>query len=134
MMAFGTFSMIHPGHLTYLSSAKELGDHLTVVITTDKNVEKEKHKKPVFNQDERRHLVESLRFVDDVVIGDENDFFKIIQEKKPDVVVIGYDSRYAESELEQKLAAHGVSASVHRMEQFGNHRTSEIIERIKKEL
>jgi FAD synthetase len=132
-MAFGTFSMIHPGHADYLRGCKRLGDYLIVVITTDKNVEKEKHRKPVFNQDERKQLVESIKFVDEVVVGDENDFFRIIQEKKPEVVVLGYDSRYDESELEQKLSAHGVSATVHRMERFGNHRTREIIERIKKE-
>lgn len=132
-MAFGTFSMIHPGHVDYLQDAKKLGDYLIVVITTDKNVGKEKRRKPVFNQDERKHLVESIKFVDEVVVGDDDDFFRIVLDKKPQVIALGYDSKYDDNELERKLADAGLAVDVRRMRQFGEHRTREIIERIKKE-
>jgi FAD synthetase len=131
VIAFGSFSMMHPGHLTYLEEARKLGNHLVVVLTTDRNILKEKGRPPVFNEAERKHLVSSLKFVDEVLIGSEGDFLAIVRKVNPDVIALGYDSRYDEKKLEKGLADLGLRAKVRRIRKFTGHRTREIIRKIK---
>jgi len=127
VMAFGCFSIVHPGHLMYLEEAKKLGNHLTVVLATDNNIEKEKGFKPVFNQTERQKLLTSFSIVDEAIVGYEDDFFKIIKERKPDVIALGYDAKCDPAELEEKLGIKVVKLTV-----FSGHKTSEIIGAMKK--
>lgn len=124
VMAFGSFAMIHPGHILYLSECKKFGDYLTVVVTTDKNYEKEKGKGPALNQEQRRHMVENLEMVDRAVIGYETDFFKIVDDLKPDIVALGYDARCNPIELEKKLGVKVVKVTAHTA-----HKTREILKR-----
>lgn len=130
-MAFGSFSLVHPGHAMYLEEARKLGDHLTVVLTTDKNIEKEKGRKPVFSEEERVKLVSSLKMVDRTIIGHDSDFFKIVELEKPDVIAIGYDAKCTPAELRKQLAGRGINVEVVQIKKFTGHKTREIIERIK---
>jgi FAD synthetase len=131
VMAFGTFSMVHPGHLVYLEESKKLGDKLIVVITADSVVEKEKGARAIFDQNERKALVSSVKFVDEAVVGNNDDFFSIITEKRPDVIALGYDSHYDEKELEKKLAGMGLVVDVYRIKKYTHHKTREIVKKIK---
>ena len=129
VMAFGSFSIIHPGHLLYLSEAKKLGDELIVVLATDKNIEKEKGIKPVFSQDERLKLISSLSAVDETIMGYEDDFFRVVREKKPDILALGYDARCSESEMHGKLKENGIDARVVKIKACTSHKTSAILNR-----
>ena len=129
VLAFGTFSLIHPGHLEYLKQARELGDHLTVIITTDKNVEKEKGRKPALTQDERLKVLSSLQTVDEAIIGSDNDFFQPIKQIKPSVIALGYDGRCDEQELEQNLKKQGLNTKVVRLPKHGNYSSSKILKK-----
>jgi FAD synthetase len=40
VMTFGTFDLLHPGHLHYLSEAKKLGDYLITIVARDATVER----------------------------------------------------------------------------------------------
>lgn len=131
VMAFGSFSIIHPGHVFYLEEAKKLGGRLTVVLATDRNIEKEKGKKPLIGEQERLAVVRALRPVDEAVLGDDEDFYRVVREKKPDVIALGYDSKYSEKELGEKLAGMGLKTRVVRIKKSGDHSTSGIIRRIK---
>ena len=92
VITYGTFDLLHYGHINLLRRAKELGDYLIVAISTDEFNWNEKHKKCYFSYEERKRLVESIRYVD-LVIPEENWEQKSsdIQEFKVDTFVIGDD-------------------------------------------
>ncbi|MDD3185625.1 MAG: glycerol-3-phosphate cytidylyltransferase [Anaerostipes sp.] len=92
VITYGTFDLLHAGHINLLRRAKELGDYLIVVISTDEFNWNEKQKKCYFSYEERKHLVEAVRYVD-LVIPEENWDQKItdVQEFKVDTFVMGDD-------------------------------------------
>ncbi|MDH5361703.1 MAG: FAD synthase [Aigarchaeota archaeon] len=94
-MASGVFDLLHPGHVIYLSEAKRAGGknaRLVVVVARDSTVRKVRNRGPVFNEEARRILVESLKPVDKAILGSEPfSFEEIVRKVKPDVVAFGYD-------------------------------------------
>ena len=82
VMAFGTFDLLHIGHLAYLEEARKLGDELIVVVACDDSVRKEKGREPIIPQEQRRKMIESLKPVSRAVIGYPGDRLKIIRELK----------------------------------------------------
>ncbi len=103
-MCFGTFDILHLGHIHYFQQAKKHGDYLIVVIARDKTKQKQK-KSTIFSEQERLHLIKHLRLVDEVVLGYPDNHFRIIKEKKPDVICLGYDHPITERQLSKTLAA-----------------------------
>lgn len=63
----GVFDMFHIGHLNILKRAKEQCDYLIVGISTDEVVQSYKHKKPIIPYEERKAIVEAIKYVDEVV-------------------------------------------------------------------
>ena len=63
----GVFDLFHIGHLNILKKAKEQCDFLIVGVSTDELVESYKHKKPIVPYDERKEIVEAIKYVDMVV-------------------------------------------------------------------
>ncbi len=106
VMASGVFDLIHPGHIDYLKQAKSYGDYLTVVIASDKTVRKNKHE-PVTPEAMRALIVESLKPVDEAIVGGEGDMLDTVAKVKPDIIVLGYDQIFDESELKAKLKERG---------------------------
>lgn len=73
IITYGTFDLIHYGHINLLKRAKEFGDYLIVALSTDQfNLDK-KNKKSYFKYDERKRLLESIRYVDLVIPEDSWD-------------------------------------------------------------
>lgn len=134
VMAFGTFDVLHLGHIKYLEAAKSLGDRLVVIVTTDNNVEKTKGKKPVYSQDERAEIVGALKFVDEAVVGFEDNFYRTVVTHKPAIVALGYDMRESEADVEKKISALGLKCEVIRLPPFKpeQHKSSKIKESIRK--
>jgi rfaE bifunctional protein nucleotidyltransferase chain/domain len=65
----GVFDLLHFGHISFLKKAKALGDFLIVALESDKNVKKIKGVgRPFHNQKQRKEMLESLRFVDKVIV------------------------------------------------------------------
>ena len=88
----GSFNLLHQGHIFFLSRAKRLGDYLVVIIATDNTVLK--NKKPLLlPAEKRKRLVEKLGVADKVRIGSDSDFFKMVEEEKPDIIALGYDQK-----------------------------------------
>jgi glycerol-3-phosphate cytidylyltransferase len=87
----GTFDLFHAGHVRLLARCAELGA-VTVALNTDEFIEEYKGKPPVMRFDERREVLESCKFVDEVVanIGGA-DSRPTIEMVKPDLIVIGSD-------------------------------------------
>jgi len=81
----GCFDILHGGHIDYLEKASKLG-YLIVGLNSDKSMERIK-RKPQFSQDERKKILETLHFVDEVIVFDEDTPVKLIKEINPDIYV-----------------------------------------------
>lgn len=92
VITYGTFDLLHYGHVNLLQRAKELGDYLIVAVSTDEFNLNKKNKKCYFSYEERKRLVEAIRYVD-LVIPEEDWEQKIsdVKEFKIDTFVIGDD-------------------------------------------
>jgi glycerol-3-phosphate cytidylyltransferase len=71
VITYGTYDLLHYGHINLLERAKKLGDYLIVGLSTDEFNWNEKNKKCYFSYDERKRMLEALRAVD-LVIPEEN--------------------------------------------------------------
>lgn len=91
VITYGTFDLLHYGHINILKRAKELGDYLIVALSTNEFNEI-KGKKCYFSYEERKKLVEAIRYVD-LVIPEDNWEQKLndVQEFKVDILVMGDD-------------------------------------------
>ena len=86
----GVFDLLTPGHVYLLKKAKSLGDVLMVAINSDKSATRIK-RKPINSQEERKEILKSLKYVDEVEIFNEDDPLRLIKRIKPDILVKGGD-------------------------------------------
>ena len=112
VMCAGTFDIVHPGHLYYLSEAKKYGDKLVVVVARDETSKEFKGKKPSHNEKERLEAVRMLKIVDSDVLGNQGNIFDIVEEIKPDIICLGYDQKVQKQELEEELKKRGVKIRI----------------------
>jgi rfaE bifunctional protein nucleotidyltransferase chain/domain len=89
----GVFDILHFGHIHFLKEAKKLGDYLVVAIESDANVKKLKgQSRPFHSQDQRKEILESLNFVNEVIILSESmkdgDYRKLVENVKPKVLAV----------------------------------------------
>ena len=94
VITYGTFDLLHYGHINLLRRAKALGDYLIVALSTDEFNWREKQKKCYFNYEKRRQLLEAVRYVD-LVIPEDNWEQKVsdVREFRVDTFVMGDDWR-----------------------------------------
>ena len=106
----GVFDMFHVGHLNILKRAKEQCDYLIVGASTDELCESYKHKKPIVPFEERKAIIESIRYVDQVVPQLNRDKFAAWEKYHFDKMFVGDDWKNSPlfNELEQKFASVGV--------------------------
>ena len=71
VITYGTFDLLHYGHINLLRRAKEQGDYLIVALSTDEFNWNEKKKKCYFSYEQRKQLLEAIRYVD-LVIPEES--------------------------------------------------------------
>lgn len=91
VITYGTFDLLHTGHINILRRAKELGDYLIVAVSTDEfNIQK--HKEAYHSFAERKQILEAIKYVDEV-IGEDNWDQKVKDVKKYniDTFVMGND-------------------------------------------
>lgn len=92
VITYGTFDLLHYGHINILRRAKALGDYLIVVLSTDEFNWNMKGKKSYFTYEERKAMLEAIRYVDLVVPEDNWEQKKTDVEKyNVDVFVMGDD-------------------------------------------
>ena len=99
VMAQGTFDILHPGHIHYLEHSADMGDELIVVIARDSRINDSKEL--VFDEDERKQMLESLEVVDEAVLGSEEDIYSTVELIDPDVITLGYDQDHDEKEVKK---------------------------------
>lgn len=121
VMVFGTFDMLHAGHLDLFRQARALADdpHLTVSIARDSAASRVKGAKPRHTETERLALVRDCALVDEAVLGDEHGYIEHITAAAPDTIALGYDQEgeYVEH-LEADLRAAGLTTRIVRLQPF----------------
>ncbi len=127
----GCFDILHAGHVTYLARAKACGDILVLGLNSDKSVRGIKgDKRPVINEDQRACVMAALAMVDHVVLFDEPDPERLIEDVVPHVLVKGAD--WPEDQI---IGGDFVKANQGRVERIAFEEdisTTRIIERIGK--
>lgn len=92
VITYGTFDLLHYGHINLLRRAKQYGDYLIVALSTDDFNYNQKRKKCYFSFDKRKALLEAIRYVD-LVIPEESWDQKVtdVREYHIDTFVMGDD-------------------------------------------
>ena len=123
VLASGSFDLVHYGHIRFLEEAKKAGgenSYLVVIVARDKTVEKLKGRKPIIPEDQRRAVVESLKPVDEAILGFEDLSFKdAIKSIRPDVIAIGHDQDKIERDLRKAAIEIGVKVKIVQIGRFG---------------
>ena len=88
----GCFDILHPGHIHILDQAKSYGDKLIVGLNSDESIKRLKGpKRPKVSQKDRLRILSSIKFVDYVVLFEEDTPLKLIKKIKPNFLVKGGD-------------------------------------------
>ena len=117
----GVYDILHLGHLAALAEAKTHGDLLVVVVATDTTVETLKGRRPVFPEEDRRALVESLKPVDVAILGYEDvgmGYEQVIGDVKPDIIALGYDQDPVARTVTELVERSGFNVRIVRLTKF----------------
>jgi D-beta-D-heptose 7-phosphate kinase/D-beta-D-heptose 1-phosphate adenosyltransferase len=88
----GCFDILHAGHIDLLEKSKKLGEYLIVGLNSDSSVKRLKgQSRPINKQEDRKKALESIKFVDEVVIFEEDTPIELIKKVKPDIITKGGD-------------------------------------------
>jgi rfaE bifunctional protein nucleotidyltransferase chain/domain len=89
----GCFDIIHPGHVDYLSQARDLGDYLVLGLNTDNSVKRlnKAPNRPINTENARAMVLAAMECVDAIVLFDEETPYDLIKFLSPDVLVKGDD-------------------------------------------
>jgi rfaE bifunctional protein nucleotidyltransferase chain/domain len=125
----GCFDLIHPGHVSYLMKARELGNFLWIGLNTDSSVRKLKgEKRPINDEITRAILIASLFFVDAVTLFDEDNPITLLDEIHPDIHVKGGD--YKKEDLVEYNAVIDFGGRVEILPYIEGASTTNLIKRI----
>jgi len=127
----GCFDLIHRGHIEYLAKASALGDVLVVGLNTDASVRSIKGRsRPLQDEYSRALILAAMRFVDFVVLFDEDTPENLIRKIQPDVLVKGGD--YKPSEIVGYDIVTAKGGKVLTIELVENYSTTRLIKKIRK--
>ena len=123
VLAAGVFDLLHYGHIRYLEESKKAGGpdaKLVVIIARDETVRKLKEHDPVIPEDQRRAVIEALKVVDEALLGyEEMDLIRVIEQIKPDIVVMGHDQQSIKAQVEKVNKVLKADIKVYQITQFG---------------
>ena len=86
------FDLLHAGHCLFLKDGKKQCDYLIAALQTDPTIDRPSKNKPVLSLKERKILLESNKYIDEIIIYDtEKDLEKILKKIQPDVRILGND-------------------------------------------
>lgn len=102
-MAFGTFDILHPGHLWFLEKAKQLGDKLIVVVARNETVALLKHHAAHNDEQTRLANLKTIRFVSRARLGNLDNRLSVVEEEKPDIIALGFDQKFFVAELKKRF-------------------------------
>lgn len=127
----GCFDILHKGHIFYLKESAKLGDVLIVGLNSDSSVKLIKGEgRPINDEESRAEVLSALRFVDYVVLFDEETPYNLISDIKPTILVKGGD--YKEDEIVGADIVKALGGKVVVIPYLEGNSTTQIIERIRK--
>ncbi|MCE5218036.1 PfkB family carbohydrate kinase [bacterium] len=127
----GCFDLIHPGHVTYLRQAAELGDALIVALNSDSSVQSLKGPtRPILKQDERAMILSALESVTWITIFDEQRVTGLLEELKPDVWVKGGDYTLDSLDQGERRMADSLGCQIALIPPIEGVSTTDIVHRI----
>lgn len=123
IMVFGTFDVIHNGHIYFFRQAKKLvkNSYLIVSVARNKNVLKIKKKMPSRGQFLRMEDVRQTKIPDCVILGAVEDYIGHIVKAKPSIIALGHDQKEYTKDLKKKLANQGLAVRVVRLKPYKRH-------------
>jgi FAD synthetase len=129
----GTFDILHPGHVFLITEAAKLGD-VIVIIARDENVIHTKGHPVIVPEKQRLFMVEALKGVSKAILGNlGSDFVSIVEELKPDILMLGPNQQISLDEVQKRLSEKGLSTRVIRLDtlfdEFPLNSTTRIIEK-----
>ena len=123
VLAAGVFDLLHYGHIRYLEEAKKIGgpgSRLVVIVARDETVKRIKGTDPVIPEDQRRAVIEALKVVDEALLGFEDlDLDRVLQQVKPDIVVVGHDQEAIKAQVEKINKARELHIRIVQAHKFG---------------
>jgi len=112
----GVFDIVHPGHIHTLKDAKSQGDVLVVVVARSSTALRiNKQRKIYHDENLRKELVSSIRYVDYAIIGREGTLYDTVDFVKPDIIALGYDQVHTEKEIAVNCAKRGINTRIIRL-------------------
>jgi D-glycero-beta-D-manno-heptose 1-phosphate adenylyltransferase len=128
----GCFDLLHPGHITYLQTARRMGDVLIVGLNSDRSVRELKGAaRPILTEKERAIVLSGLESVSFITIFDENTPLNLIRSILPDVLVKGGD--WGLSEIVGRKEVEDAGGKVVALPYEAGYSTSQIVDRILKQ-
>ncbi len=127
----GCFDIVHSGHLRYLEGSRRLGDYLIVGLNSDSSIKRLKGKnRPINKEKDRFFLLKSLKFVDEVIIFEEDTPLNLIRMIKPNIITKGGD--YKKKEIVGSAEVQKYGGKVKILKKIRGFSSTNIIEKIKK--
>ena len=122
----GCFDILHPGHIKLFETARSFGDHLIVAIDSDSKVKEMKgYTRPINSQEDRKIVLESIRYIDEVkIFYSKHELEQLVREIKPDIMMVGSDWKGKE------VVGSDYAKEVRFFDRIPGFSTTEIIERI----
>ena len=125
----GCFDILHPGHITYLTAARELGDLLFIGLNSDNSVKKIKGPdRPINNEDSRKFMLEALKVIDFVEIFDDPTPLELIKAVSPKILVKGGDGEIKDSVGSEYIE--GIGGEVYSLAFKEGHSTTNLIKKL----
>lgn len=126
----GCFDLLHAGHVGLLTAARRLGDHLVVLLNSDRSVRRLKGPgRPVVPLADRRRVLEGLGCVDDVVVLDDDEPSAAVHALRPDLWVKGGD--YTPSDLPEAAAVHAHGGRVVTLPRLDGRSTTGLVSQVR---
>ena len=129
----GCFDLLHPGHVSYLKSAKKLGDVLWIALNGEHSVRALKGpSRPVMSDDERAYMLAGLECVDGVVIFNTERLDREIRALKPDIYAKAGDYSIETLDKSERAALKDVGARIEFIPFIKGYSTTSFLEKVKK--
>lgn len=128
----GCFDILHPGHVDYLSQARDLGDFLVVGLNTDSSVKKlnKAPNRPINDEETRAAVLAGLACIDAIVLFDEATPLELITFLQPNILVKGDD--YAVEKIVGYEVVNSNGGKVITIPMLQGYSTTSLIEKILK--
>lgn len=112
----GVFDIVHPGHIHTLKDAKNQGDVLIVVVARSSTALRINRQRKIYHDENlRKELVSSIRYVDYAIIGREGTLYDTVEFVKPDIIALGYDQVHTEKEIAFNCAKRRINTRIIRL-------------------